>query len=112
MTNASVRTRAHDQIAGSTTASMLDAPLSGTRGWRHASTGNDTVTSAQYSHSRCLASSGSSEAFTCCFAMDYLEGQDHTIDRPAEYDFWRDYQPKLDPSRRTSGNVRVLDFRR
>ena len=24
------------------------------------------------------------QAITCCFAMDYLEGQDHTIDRPAE----------------------------
>jgi len=37
------------------------------------------------------------QAFTCCFAMDYLDGQDHTIDRPAEYDFWRGYTPKLDP---------------
>ena len=36
------------------------------------------------------------QAITCCFAMDYLEGQDHTIDRPAEYAFWRDYVPKLD----------------
>ena len=38
------------------------------------------------------------QSFTCCFAMDYLEGQDHTIDRPAEYDFWRDYVPKLTPA--------------
>lgn len=37
------------------------------------------------------------QAFTCCFAMDYLPGEDHTIDRPAEYDFWREYVPKLDP---------------
>ena len=37
------------------------------------------------------------QAITCCFAMDYLEGQDHTIDRPVEYDFWRSYVPKLDP---------------
>ena len=28
--------------------------------------------------------------------MDYLEDQDHTIERPAEYDFWRSYVPKLD----------------
>ena len=33
------------QTAGSTTTSMLAAPLSGTRGWRHTSTGNDTFTS-------------------------------------------------------------------
>jgi hypothetical protein len=37
------------------------------------------------------------QAITCCFAMDYLEGQDHTIDRPVEYDFWRSYVPRLDP---------------
>lgn len=38
------------------------------------------------------------QAFTCCFAMDYLEGEDHTIERPAEYAFWRDYVPKLTPA--------------
>ncbi len=37
------------------------------------------------------------QSFTCCFAMDYLDGQDHTIDRPDEYAFWRDYVPKLSP---------------
>ena len=38
------------------------------------------------------------QSFTCCFAMDYLDGQDHTIDRPAEYEFWRDYVPNLAPA--------------
>src|SRR5205807_1190614 len=38
------------------------------------------------------------QSFTCCFAADYLEGQDHTIDRPDEYAFWRDYVPKLTPA--------------
>lgn len=37
------------------------------------------------------------QAFTCCFAVDYLGGEDHTIDRPAEYDFWRCYVPSLTP---------------
>jgi hypothetical protein len=37
------------------------------------------------------------QAFTCCFAVDYLDGEDHTIDRPAEYAFWRAYVPKLRP---------------
>ncbi|HEY2159209.1 MAG TPA: FAD-dependent oxidoreductase, partial [Isosphaeraceae bacterium] len=31
------------------------------------------------------------QSFTCCFAMDYVPGADHTIDRQAEYEFWRDY---------------------
>src|SRR5262249_57822735 len=50
-------TRHAVQIAGSDTASKLAAPLSGTRGCLHTSTGNEMVMSAQYSHSTCLASS-------------------------------------------------------
>lgn len=38
------------------------------------------------------------QAFTCCFAMEHRPGEDHTIDRPDMYDFWRDYVPKLTPS--------------
>lgn len=38
------------------------------------------------------------QAFTCCFAVDYLEGEDHTIARPHEYDFWGKYVPKLRPA--------------
>jgi hypothetical protein len=38
------------------------------------------------------------QAFTYCFAVDYLPGQDHTIDRPKEYDFWRKYVPRLKPA--------------
>jgi FAD dependent oxidoreductase len=37
------------------------------------------------------------QSFTFCFAMDYLDGEDHTIERPRDYAFWRDYVPKLTP---------------
>jgi hypothetical protein len=37
------------------------------------------------------------QAFSVCFALDYLEGEDHTIERPAGYDFWRDFVPQLAP---------------
>ncbi|HZT31884.1 MAG TPA: FAD-dependent oxidoreductase [Bryobacteraceae bacterium] len=37
------------------------------------------------------------QSFTFCFAMDYLPGEDHTIDKPEEYAFWRDYVPALRP---------------
>jgi hypothetical protein len=37
------------------------------------------------------------QAFTVCFAMDHVSGEDHTIDRPAEYAYWRDYTPQLTP---------------
>ena len=32
------------------------------------------------------------QALSVCFAVDHVDG-DHTIDRPARYSFWRDYQP-------------------
>jgi hypothetical protein len=28
-----------------------------------------------------------------CFAIDHLDGEDHTIDRPADYEHWRDLRP-------------------
>jgi hypothetical protein len=37
------------------------------------------------------------QAFTWCFAVDYLEGEDHTIEKPARYDFWRQYTPEMSP---------------
>ena len=44
------------------------------------------------------ANPGNIQSFTYCFAIDYLPGEDHTIDKPDEYDFWRDYIPKLKPA--------------
>ncbi|MGH9633161.1 MAG: FAD-dependent oxidoreductase [Bryobacteraceae bacterium] len=37
------------------------------------------------------------QAFTVCFAVDHLEGEDHTIEKPEEYAFWRDYVPDMSP---------------
>lgn len=38
------------------------------------------------------------QAFSVCFAMEHREGEDHTIDLPASYEFWRDYVPNLVPA--------------
>ena len=38
------------------------------------------------------------QAFTVCFPMEYVHGEDHTIEKPREWEFWRDYAPKLTPS--------------
>ncbi|MCX6956042.1 MAG: FAD-dependent oxidoreductase, partial [Verrucomicrobia bacterium] len=38
------------------------------------------------------------QSFTCCFAADYVAGEDHTIDRPRDYAFWRDHVPPLKPA--------------
>ena len=34
------------------------------------------------------------QAITVCFAMEYLPGEDHTIDKPRQYDLWRDFRPR------------------
>lgn len=46
------------------------------------------------------------QAFTVCFAVDHLEGEEHLIEKPREYDFWRDYVPRLRPP----WPGRLLDF--
>jgi hypothetical protein len=48
-------------------------------------------------HAAAQAQPDNQQAFTCCFAIDYRPGEDHTIAKPAEYDFWRKYVPKLTP---------------
>lgn len=35
------------------------------------------------------------QAFTVCFAMDYLPGENHVIPRPKDYPFWRKFTPQL-----------------
>ena len=37
------------------------------------------------------------QAFTMCFAMDHFEGEDHVIEKPQRYDFWRKFIPELTP---------------
>lgn len=37
------------------------------------------------------------QALTHCFAMEHLADEDHTIERPAMYDFWKRYIPPLKP---------------
>ena len=41
-----------------------------------------------------VADPANMQAFSVCFAVDHVDG-DHTIDRPASYAFWRDYQPSF-----------------
>ena len=38
------------------------------------------------------------QAFTLCFALDYVPGENHVIDKPENYNFWRSYIPKMTPS--------------
>ena len=68
-------------------------PLSGTE----YVTGAESQAETGEPHAPSESQPGNVQAFSVCFAMDYLEGEDHTIERPSRYDFWRSYRPQLNP---------------
>ncbi|RKD12791.1 FAD-dependent oxidoreductase [Pelobium manganitolerans] len=49
-------------------------------------------------HAPKQANPKSNQAFTACFAIDYVPGEDHTIPKPADYDFWANHVPDLEPA--------------
>lgn len=42
------------------------------------------------------------QAITWCFAVEYRDGEDHTIDKPRDYDFWNRYRADFWPDRQLS----------
>ena len=53
------------------------------------------------------------QAFSWVFAVDHREGEEHTIDRPERYAFWRDYRPSFWPDRLlslTAADPRTLEI--
>lgn len=42
------------------------------------------------------------QAISWCFVIDHLPGENHVIDRPADYDFWRTYQAPFWPDKQLS----------
>jgi hypothetical protein len=44
------------------------------------------------------ANPANQQAFTAVFVVDAVPGEDHTIERPRDYAFWRDYVPSLAPA--------------
>jgi len=60
-------------------------------------TGAEAREQTQELHAAHAAAPANNQAFTFCFAMDYLEGEDHTIERPRGYEKWRAYVPAMSP---------------
>ena len=44
-------------------------------------------------HASELADSKDQQAITHCFAIEHLPAEDHTIDKPRQYELWREYHP-------------------
>lgn len=60
-------------------------------------TGAESRSQTGEAHAAKVAQPGNSQSFTFCFAMDHLEGEDHTIEKPGDYAKWRSYVPALTP---------------
>ncbi|MEQ9443369.1 MAG: FAD-dependent oxidoreductase [Cyclobacteriaceae bacterium] len=67
-------------------------------------TGTEYVTGAEARpetgelHAPERANPQNQQAFTYCFAMDYVPDTEHLIEKPPEYDFWREFVPDLTPA--------------
>ncbi|MEQ8879375.1 MAG: FAD-dependent oxidoreductase [Cyclobacteriaceae bacterium] len=65
-------------------------------------TGTEYVTGAESKaetnelHAAEKADPTNNQAFTVCFAMDYVPGENHVIPKPREYDFWKSFRPEMD----------------
>lgn len=68
-------------------------PLTGTEYVTGAESRNET----RELHAPEKADPNNNQAFTYCFAMDYIPGANHIINKPAQYDFWRNHVPDLTP---------------
>ncbi|MEZ6149923.1 MAG: FAD-dependent oxidoreductase [Pirellulaceae bacterium] len=60
-------------------------------------TGAESRSQTNELHAAEKADPGNQQAFTMCFAAEHVAGGDHTIERPRDYSFWRDFVPQLTP---------------
>lgn len=61
-------------------------------------TGTESMNETRELHAPEKADPDNHQAFTMCFAMDYLPGTNNVGDKPAEYDFWRNLVPQMKPA--------------
>jgi hypothetical protein len=59
-------------------------------------------------HAPLKADPDNHQAFTVCFAMDYIPGSNNVAEKPSEYDFWRNLVPKMSPA--WSGKLLDLNY--
>ncbi len=60
-------------------------------------TGTESAGETGEMHAPEKADPENNQAFTVCFAMDYIPREDHVIEKPRDYEFWRNYKPQLTP---------------
>ena len=60
-------------------------------------TGSDARAVTGEAHAGEKAEPANEQCVTFCFDMDYLEGEDHTIEKPPDYDEWKSFVPQMRP---------------
>lgn len=65
-------------------------------------TGSESKTRTDEPHALDEADPLDMQSITHCFALDYLPGEDHTIEKPETYEFWKDYQADFWPDKHLS----------
>jgi hypothetical protein len=59
-------------------------------------TGTESVKETGELHAPEKSDPENNQAFTVCFAIDHVPGENHVIDKPADYEFWRNFKPQMD----------------
>ncbi len=60
-------------------------------------TGQESSKETRELHAPEKAHPDNHQAFTVCFAMDYVPDANNVGDKPRDYDFWRNFVPKMTP---------------
>jgi len=60
-------------------------------------TGSESGTDTKEAHASLVARPDNMQAVTWVAAVEFCQGEDHTIAPPAQYSYWRSYQPQLQP---------------
>lgn len=61
-------------------------------------TGAESRKETRELHAPEKANPADNQAYTYCFAMDYLPGESHIIEKPEKYDYWSKLIPELTPA--------------
>lgn len=61
-------------------------------------TGTESKAQTNELHAQEHARPNNNQAFTVCFAMDYVPGANLVIDKPKDYNFWSSFVPKMTPA--------------
>jgi hypothetical protein len=60
-------------------------------------TGTESKKQTRELHAPEVGDPNNNQSFTMCFAADYVKGQNHVIEKPMDYNFWKNYVPKMIP---------------